>query len=179
MIICDLETDGLPRAVGVDLNKQPRIIEFFGLKVDDETLEIKDELEFLVNPGGKLDKEIVEITGITDEMLKSQRPFAGHVTSLVDFFLGERNFVAHNVSFEKMLLGFEMDRLDLGHNFPWCRNDICTVEMSEHYEGRRMKLSDLHHFLLGEGFKDAHRAKPDVMATYRVIKAMKERGDWI
>jgi DNA polymerase-3 subunit alpha len=40
-----------------------------------------------------------------------------------------------------------------------------------------MKLADLHEFLFGEGFEDAHRAKSDVMATVRCFIELCKRGD--
>ena len=67
MIIFDLETTGLPKAEGSDLDMQPRIIEFGGIKVDDDFNKI-DSLEFLCNPGHLLDPKIIKITKITDDM---------------------------------------------------------------------------------------------------------------
>ena len=68
MIVFDLETTGLPKAEGSDLNIQPKIIEFGAIKVDDDFKEV-DRLEFMCNPGHDLDPKITKITGITDEML--------------------------------------------------------------------------------------------------------------
>ena len=70
MIIFDLETTGLPKAEGSDLNMQPRIIEFGAIRVTDGNLEEYDRLEFFCNPGHPLDPVITKITGITDGMLK-------------------------------------------------------------------------------------------------------------
>ena len=40
MIVFDLETTGLPKAEGSDLDIQPRIIEFGAIKVDDDFNEV-------------------------------------------------------------------------------------------------------------------------------------------
>ena len=57
MIVFDLETTGLPKAEGSDLDMQPRIIEFGAIKVDDNLEEV-DRLEFFCNPGHELDPQI-------------------------------------------------------------------------------------------------------------------------
>ena len=46
MIVFDLETTGLPKAEGSDLDIQPRIIEFGAIKVDDNFKEV-DRFQFL------------------------------------------------------------------------------------------------------------------------------------
>ena len=50
MIVFDLETTGLPKAEGSDLDIQPRIIEFGAIKVDDDFNEV-GRLQFLCSPG--------------------------------------------------------------------------------------------------------------------------------
>ena len=53
MILFDLETTGLPKAEGSDLDMQPSIIEFGAIKLDDD-LEETARMEFLCNPGHPL-----------------------------------------------------------------------------------------------------------------------------
>ena len=77
MIIFDLETTGLPKAEGSDLDLQPRIIEFGAIKYNDALIgkgEMREDarLEFFCNPGHLLDPKIIKITGITDDMLKTR-----------------------------------------------------------------------------------------------------------
>ena len=64
MIVFDLETTGLPKAEGSDLDIQPKIIEFGALKLDDETLEEVDRLEFFCNPGHLLDPQIIRMKSL-------------------------------------------------------------------------------------------------------------------
>ena len=107
MIVFDLETTGLPKAEGSDLNIQPKIIEFGAIKVDDDFKEV-GRLEFMCNPGHDLDPKITKITGITDEMLKTEKPFIAHFKDLCDFFLGESHLSAHNLTFDRQILKFEL-----------------------------------------------------------------------
>ncbi len=67
MIVFDLETTGLPKAEGSDLDIQPRIIEFGAIKVDDNFKEV-DRFQFLCSPGFALDPYIIKLTKITDDM---------------------------------------------------------------------------------------------------------------
>ena len=103
MIVFDLETTGLPKAEGADLDLQPRITEFGAVKLDDDLNEI-GVLEFMCNPGIPLDPQITKITGITDEELANKKPFVAMLDEVCDFFLGERTLVAHNLPFDRTVL---------------------------------------------------------------------------
>ena len=49
---------------------------------------------------------------------------------------------------------------------------VCTVELTEHKKGYRLKLSDLHEHLFGEDFKEAHDARADADALARCYVAL-------
>jgi DNA polymerase III epsilon subunit-like protein len=101
MIVFDLETTGLPKAEGSDLDLQPRIIEFGAIRFTDGNFEEYDRLEFMCNPGHDLDPKISKITGIKDEDLKEKKPFIYHYKDLCKFFLGETSMAAHNLPFDR------------------------------------------------------------------------------
>ena len=180
MIVFDLETTGLPKAEGSDLDIQPRIIEFGAIKLNDEqlynglgsagTLKEIDRLEFFCNPGHMLDPKITKITGITDEMLKDEKPFVAYYKKLCEFFLGEEHIFAHNLPFDRKILKFELERLDKLTKFPWPYNHICTVEVGESVWGKKKKLGDIHEELFGAKIDGAHRSINDVEATVRIIE---------
>jgi DNA polymerase III alpha subunit (gram-positive type) len=170
MIVFDTETTGLPLAMTAPLTKQPEIIEFAGIKLDDETYEEIDRLEFLVKPVKPITPFITNITKITNEMVEDAKPFAGHVAELSNFFLGEKSMCAHNVAFDRNMLNIEMMRLGRVLNFPWPPNHICTVEKSYYIHNRRMKMGDLHEHATGEVFENAHRAMPDTEALVRCVR---------
>ena len=128
MIVFDLETTGLPKAEGSDLDMQPRIIEFGAIKVDDNLEEV-DRLEFFCNPGHELDPQIIKITNITDDMLKDKKPFIAHYKDLCEFFIGQREIVAHNLPFDRKVLRFELERVDKLTKFPWPIEHICSSEI--------------------------------------------------
>ena len=175
MIVFDTETNGLIQNMAIPLKEQPRIIEFFGLKLDDQTLEPVAEWHSLFHLKEVL-QEVTDITGITSEMLKDAPNFAERVKSLVDFFLGERIMVGHNLSYDRDILTIELKRLGMLTRFPWPFTHICTVEATESVMGYRMNLTALHEHLFGTGFGGAHRAQTDVEATARCVRELVSRG---
>lgn len=172
MIIFDTETTGLLKASIVDLDKQPKIIELAAIKLDDTTFEELGRIEFLVQPGHELPKEIIKITGLTDEKLKDAKTFEHHYQKLVDFFIGERFLVAHNISFDMGMLKNDLARIGRMTQFPYPPVQICTVNQTIKIKGYRLNLSAMHQHLFGETFKEAHRAMNDVEALARCVKEL-------
>ena len=173
MIVFDLETTGLPKAEGSDLDMQPRIIEFGAIKVDDDLEEV-DRLEFFCNPGHELDPQIIKITNITDDMLKDKKPFIAHYKDLCEFFIGQREIVAHNLPFDRKVLRFELERVDKLTKFPWPIEHICTVEVGQQVWGKMRKLGDIYEELFGFKIENAHRSINDVKATIEILKWYKK-----
>lgn len=177
LIIFDTETTGFVQPDRTPLEKQPQIIEYAAIKVDAETLEEKDRLEFLCNPGKKLPDEIVKITGITDKQLVDEKPFTAYYPELVKFHLGVPSFLAHNVAFDRDMLRIELQRMGKILNFPWPARHICTVEKSFPLLQRRQKLGELY-YVASEGKKldGAHRAMIDVEGLLVVVKWLRTKG---
>lgn len=175
MIIFDTETTGLAGPEALPLDKQPHIIEFAAVRLNDETLVQEDEIEFMAHPGMSLTEEIVKITGITDEDLKDKPPFSKYVADLQKFFLGEKTIVAHNCEFDCKMLEINLRRFGKQFHFPWPTQRICTVELTTHIKGYRLKLSDLYEMATEGGkFKDAHRAINDVKALATCVRWMRK-----
>jgi DNA polymerase III epsilon subunit-like protein len=176
MIVFDTEATDLLKPEGVPLNEQPHLVEFAGIKLDDNTLKEKARLEFMVNPGVPLPPTFSKITGIREEHVKDKKPLINHYKELVDFFLGESIMVAHNVSYDKGILKFALLRLDKLLNFPWPPIHICTVEASYGLKNFRLKLGLLHEMATGKPHKDAHRAMGDVEALCTCVRWLKKEG---
>ena len=175
-IIFDVETTGIPKPDAAPLGLQPQIIEYAGLKVDFNTLEIKDSIEFLVNPGAPLPKDIIKITGLTDEILKPQLPFSSYFQDLSDFHLGVEGLISHNLAFDHALIRFELMKLGMEFHFPWSPVNICTVEATVHLKGHRLKLEELHELATGETQAGKHRAMDDTKALLECVKWMRGKG---
>ena len=175
MILFDLETTGLPKAEGSDLDIQPHIIEFGAIKLD-ENLDEVSRVEFLCNPGQPLEPIITKITGLTDADLKDEKPFVAYYNEVCEFFLGEKTLVAHNLPFDRKILRFELERLDKLTKFPWPYEHLCTVEIGEGVWGKKRKLGDIYEEITGNKIDGAHRSTADIEAMIEIYKWYKKEG---
>ena len=175
MIVIDLETTGLLMPEASDLKEQPYIIEFAGIKLDNNFKSI-DSLEFFVNPGFPLPEQIIKITNIKDDDLKDKPPFVSYFDKLAEFFLGEDTIVARNLPFDKGILKHNLSRIDKVTSFPWPPKQLCTVEVSQQVWGKKRKLVDIYKEVTGKEHKGAHRAMADVKATVEVLRWYKKEG---
>lgn len=171
-LVFDTETTGLIENRTVRKAMWPEIIEFAGIMIDWDTLEILDSYETLIKPSKRLDPKIVEITRITDEMLEGRPHFAEVADEIRSGIETCDLAIAHNCSFDVEMVDMEFERL--GRKIRWPRT-ICTVEQTIAIKGARMKLGDLHEYLFGMRHEDAHRSMPDVRALVRVVQELKRR----
>jgi DNA polymerase III epsilon subunit-like protein len=169
VIVLDTETTGLIKSKSLPIDQQPHIIEFAAVKLDDQ-LELRGGLSFKCNPGIPLDKIITEITGLKDEDLKNEPPFSAHFPKLADFFLGEREMVAHNCSYDRDMIYLELTRVAAVTKFPWPPVHICTVEATAHLEGHRLKMTELYARAMGRPLAQKHRALDDVLALVDIVR---------
>ncbi len=86
----DVETTGLNP-------KTERIIEVGAVRVRDG--KITDQFESLLNPGRKLEERIVELTGITEEMLK-EAPIPEEIMPQFLAFVGDDILLGHSLMFD-------------------------------------------------------------------------------
>jgi len=103
----DLETTGLS-------SRTDRIIEI-GAVVMKNGQEI-DRFQTFVDPERKLDRKIVDLTGITDDMLVGA-PKIEEVLPKFLAFIGNRVLVAHNSDFDTGFIRSECARLGYEYNF--------------------------------------------------------------
>jgi DNA polymerase III epsilon subunit-like protein len=176
IIITDTETTGLCKPIPTDIQFQPFMTEIYACKINSK-FEFLEEFETMVRPPIPISAEITKITGITDATLIGAPTFAEIYNDLHDFFRDTDIVVGQNIEFDINIIHYELMRHDWDKKFCWPKRHICTIESSYHYNNKRMKLADLHEFLFGEGFEDAHRAKSDVMATVRCFIELCKRGD--
>jgi DNA polymerase III epsilon subunit family exonuclease len=105
-IALDLETTGLKP--GTDGITEISAYKF----VDGQPAE---EYSHLINPGMKIPKEIVELTGITPEMVKDAPPITDILPELTDF-IGDNPIVGHMIKFDISFLEFQYELA--GRSFP-------------------------------------------------------------
>jgi DNA polymerase-3 subunit alpha len=171
-LVFDTETTGLVLPSAAPLSRQPSIIEFFGVVVDEDGHSV-EEYEQLIHPGQRISSEIEKITGIKNADLLACPRFptvAGRIKALIESC---DLVVAHNLSFDLTMVDNEM--LKAGYDVAWPKRRICTVEVTEWMKGKRLKLQDLHQELFGEAFVGAHRARADAEATAKCFVELMKR----
>ena len=159
-VVFDVETTGLSSVYDT-------IIELAAVKVKNG--EIIDRFERFANPHRPLPKKIIEITNITDDMLKDA-PEVDDVLKDFHEWVGESVFVAHNASFDIGFLnqGYEKINYDRVNNVV-----IDTLELARflYPNLRNHRLNTLCKHLDVE-LTQHHRAIYDAEATGNVFLKM-------
>lgn len=175
-IVIDTETTGLVGPDGLPLVKQPYITELFAYKIESGSCEIIDEYHSLFHVPLPLSDLIIELTGITDELLEDAPEFVEQYQELANFCLGVTRWVAHNAVFDMSMVKFELMRIGKEFLFPWPIEQYCTSDHAIPIHGRRMKQVELYEFVTGNKPGKAHRAKEDVEMLLTNYKYLLEHG---
>lgn len=156
----DFETTGLSSRRG------DRVIEV-GIAVL-EGGRIVDRYQSLINPRMPIPWQIEDLTGITDDMVRSA-PGAPEVMSEVHDFIGEMRLVAHNASFDRGFMDAEFSRIRRRRK----QEFICSLRVARRVYPRapNHKLGTLVK-LTGVQAARAHRALGDAEMTARVWSHM-------
>lgn len=179
MIIFDTETTGLPLPEGAKLDAQPEIIEIGALKVDWDTLEVQSAFSTLIRPKHHVPEIITKITSITEHDVKDAPEFIEVLPELSDFFLGQRELLAHNLPFDRTMLRLELERIDKVMKFPWPPKQICTGELSKLIYGgpKRKHLEDWFNELFPNSARSQdHRALSDAEQLLEIVRWMRKEG---
>ena len=118
-----------------------------------------------------LPEYIVELTGITDEMLLNAPIVSDVIPKLADF-IGDRILVGHNVNFDINFLydNFQAVGLCLSNDFI----DTMRIARKLFHELNHHRLCDIAQHLNIEQVK-AHRAMDDVITTIKCFEKMKKQ----
>ena len=174
-LVFDCETTGLAKNSIMAVDKQPRIIEITAATWNDETDTVYT-IGAMFNPGIPIPPAVTKITGITDAMVKDGRIFHGEdALAFRDLIESADVVVAHNLSFDKLIIDSEFERAN--ERKPKWPRGVCTVEATEHLNGFRMKLDQLHYMLFGTYIEGAHRSKADVEALLRCYQELLKQGE--
>lgn len=180
-LIFDSETSGLPknwRAPLSDGNNWPRLVQLSWILSDGK---FKQEFDYIIRPDGfEIPPEVAAIHGITTEMALESGYDLKFVLSLFRAFLNVADkVVAHNLDFDRSIVGAEYYRLGLGEAFEKRFNEketFCTMKKSTelvrisgtHGGGFKWpKLIELYKHLFNEEFDGAHNSLNDTIACAR------------
>jgi len=183
----DTETNGIPdwKTPSND-PAQPHIVTLAALKVDEETLEIKDRLDLIVKPDGWYwdeDCEAFKKHGITMEYaMEHGIPEADAVNQFIEFWAGCDYRIAYNTTFDNRIIRIALKRyhpelVDIWKDGPYkCTSLLAQKNLKL---SKRPKLEAAYLTYTGKELEGAHNAMNDTMAcldVYRGIlgKAKKE-----
>ena len=145
-----------------------RIMEVAVIILEDDGYQVvvKDSFSTLVNPEVEVPANILDLTGITQEELKTAPKFY-EIAEDLELLTRDCTIVAHNVGFDISLLQDEFDKL--GTEF--LRKTKCTQELAkEHYpELASYDLKSLCE-LLDIELEFNHRAMDDAVAAVELFK---------
>jgi len=179
-LIFDTETTGLPanyNAPVSDTNNWPRCIQI-AWQLHDEMGNLVEHQDYLVKPEGfNIPYDAERIHGISTELAMEQGVELAEVLEKFNIALSRSKFVVgQNIGFDINIMGSEFYRL--GIESPMAQMpvlDTCTEVTADLLKipggrGGRFKLptlTELHSYLFGVPFAEAHNATADVEATTR------------
>lgn len=167
MIIFDTETTGLSC-------ESCKVIQISAIKcVIEDNYQFREigRLDTYINPEEKLQKKIIEITGITNELLKKYPNEKVQWPSIGEFFKDVDIVCGHNSPFD---VGF-VKAMHMRHeDVSWNPEVLDTLRMAQELhlksEAGSHKLGDLaEHFGLDYGLT-FHNSMDDVIATMRLLR---------
>ena len=154
--VVDIETTGsTPQSAGIT---EIAIVIHNGV-------EVTGKFVTLINPRHKIPPFIVNMTGISDEMVAGA-PLFEEVAPQIYNLLNGRVFVAHNVSFDYSFVHYLLGR----SGFQWSAPKLCTIKLSRRVFPGLVKygLGSLTRDL-GIKIEGRHRAWGDAAATAQVL----------
>ena len=161
--VFDLETTGISHLT-------EKITEIGIIKIKNG--EIIDTFECFVNPEKPIPPEVVEVTHITDDMVKDAETIDKVMPKVLEF-MGNSVLVAHNADFDIGYMKYNCEQLGL----PFNNTHIDTLRLAKAIfpEFSRYKLGFIAD-KLGIKVEVAHRALDDVKTLVAVFKEMIERA---
>lgn len=166
-IVFDIETTGFSPI-------NDGITEIGAVKIRDG--QIIDTFSELVNPGKKIPEKVIELTGITDEMVKDKLAIDKILPKFIDF-IDESVLVAHNASFDMGFINKKLEDINITLSNPVLDTLQFSRELYSHLKSH--KLNKIAKYL-NISLENHHRAVDDSKATAEILLKMitdvKEKG---
>lgn len=188
-LIFDTETTGLPKSWAApitDTDNWPRCIQI-AWQLHDEMGNLVEHHDYLVKPEGfNIPYDAERIHGISTELAQEQGIALRDVLEKFNIALSKTKFiVGQNLGFDLNIMGCELYRMGVSsimNDLPVL--DTCTEVTAELLKlpggrGGKFKLptlTELHTYLFGVPFGEAHNATADVEATTRCFLELIKKG---
>ena len=165
--VLDLETTGFSF-------RTEKITEIGIMKIKNG--EVIDEFSCFVNPEKPIPQRVVEVTNITDDMVKDAETIDKVFPKMMDF-IGDSVLVAHNADFDIGFLKYNATQLGYTLNNTYLDTLRLAKELFPDYKKYKLGIIAEN---LGIKVEVAHRALDDVDTTVKVFNVMidmlKEKG---
>lgn len=186
LLFFDTETTGLPedwKAPVSKLDNWPRLVQIAWTLYDNNGKLIDSKSEIIKPDNFEIPNEASKIHGITTNLA---RDIGKDIRSVLKDFMNSVNqsntIIAHNLNFDEKVIASELYRLNILNPFNE-KEKICTMEKNTtickidgDYGYKWPKLQELHCFLFGEEFEEAHNAEVDIKATADCYWELKKRN---
>lgn len=163
--VLDLETTGLSF-------RTEKITEIGIMKMNEKG-EVIDEFECFVNPEKPIPQRVVEVTNITDDMVKDAETIDKVLPKVLEF-VGDSVIVAHNADFDVGFLKYNAKQLGLSLDNTYL--DTLRLAKDLFPDFKKYKLGIIAE-KLGIEVIVAHRALDDVDTTVKVFRVMLDMLD--
>ena len=165
--VLDLETTGFSF-------RTEKITEVGIMKVKNG--EVIDEFSCFVNPEKPIPQRVIEVTNITDDMVKDAETIETVMPKIIEF-VGDSVLVAHNADFDIGFLKYNAKVLGLTLDNTYLDTLRLAKELFPEYKKYKLGIIAEN---LGIKVEVAHRALDDVDTTVKVLNVMfemlKEKG---
>ena len=159
----DLETTGTQVA-------KDRIVEIAVLKIYPNGNQ--ESRRWLVNPEQEIPAEVIEVHGITNEMVAGEPTFKELAPQVQQMLKGSDLGGYNSNRFDIPLLAEEM--LRAGQDFEM-KNTVSVDVQAIFHKMEKRTLGAAYKFYCQKELEDAHSAEADTLATYEVLKAQLDR----
>ncbi|MFN3757465.1 MAG: PHP domain-containing protein, partial [Flavobacterium sp.] len=187
-LIFDTETTGLPKNYNAplsDIDNWPRAVQI-AWQLHDEMGNLLEHQDYLIAPDGfNIPYDAERVHGISTELAQQQGISITEVLEKFNEVVSKARFiVGQNVGFDVNIMGCEFYRYGVETTFNQLPVlDTCTeitAQLLKLSGGRGGKfklptLTELHEYLFGEPFAEAHNAVADVEATTRCFLELVKR----
>lgn len=182
----DTETTGLPKYYNAPLealDNWPRLVQIAWAHFDENGKKLSGENHIIKPQGFVIPQPAANVHGITTELaLKKGKALKPVLKKFAAATREAQIIVAHNISFDEMIIGAELLRTKVEHElFDTVR--VCTMkeatdycQIPGNYGYKWPRLSELHIKLFNKNFKNAHDALADVEACAKCFFKMLDLG---
>ncbi|GAA4796540.1 DNA polymerase III subunit alpha [Olivibacter ginsenosidimutans] len=191
-LIFDTETTGLPKrwdAPITDTDNWPRCIQI-AWQLHDDMGNLLENQDYLVRPDGfNIPYDAERIHGISTELAMEQGVSLADVLEKFNIALSKAKFVVgQNIGFDINIMGCEFYRMGVASRLAEMPVlDTCTEVTANLLQlpggrGGKFKLpnlTELHQYLFGVPFAEAHNATADVEATTRCFLELVKRNVFV